>query len=262
MSGSHPLPAYKVDGDRVIPTDYARGPWFADQQHGASVLGLLARFLEGVPTRAPMRFTRITADLSRPVPMRPFAVEARALRDGRRVQSLEATITVDSTIVSRAFATRIRVEPGLVADELLPPPYAADEAPPLAKVETPQGLPGPCFQDCLEVRTLDELEGGNGRTWYRLRGSLVEGEEVSPTVRLASIADNIMSSSTRLGPGWISINPEVTLQIERLPVGAWICVASTVRFDTEGIGTCDGVLFDEEGRVGRSAKSVLNFRPS
>ncbi len=256
------LAAYLVDGSRVEPTDYSRGPWHRDQQHGACVLGLMTRFLERVPSRSPMRLTRITADLSRPIPVQPFVVETRALRDGRRVQSLEATIQVGSSIVSRAVATRIRVEPGLIHHALPSPPGPEDMAPSLAKVESPHDLPSPCFQDSLETRILDDFDGRTGRTWYRLKARLVAGEDASPTVRLASIADNIMSSATRLGPGWISINPEISVQIERLPVGEWICVASTVRFDTEGIGMSEGVLFDRSGRVGRSAKSTLNYRPA
>ena len=57
---------------------------------------------------------------------------------------------------------------------------------------------------------------------------------------------------------WISINPEVALQIERLPVGEWIGTVSEARFDDDGIGMSEGVLYDRGGRVGRSAKSTLN----
>lgn len=256
-SGSAP---YVVDEGVVIPTDWASGPWFGTQQHGACLLGLLAHFLEQVPTHAPMRFTRITADLSRPVPMEPMAVEARALRDGRRVQSLEATISVAGEIVSRALATRIRFEPGLVPGGIIPEGPAGDAAPPLASVETSYRMSVPSFQDRVEARDLDNSAPTEWRTWHRLRGSLVEGEVASPTVRLASIADMVRSSSNVLGPDWISINPEVTLQIEREPLGEWICVVSTVRLTDDGIGMSEGVLYDESGRVGSSAKATLNYR--
>jgi hypothetical protein len=254
------LAAYVVDGSHVEPTGYARGPWFGEQQHGACVLGLLTRFLEQMPSYAPMRLTRITADLSRPVPVVPFVVETRALRDGRRVQSLEASFRVGDDVVSRAVATRIRVEPGLIADDVPPQPGPEDTAPPLAGASSLHGLNSPCFQDCLETRELDEFDGHKGRYWFRLKGRLVAGEDTSPTVLVASVADNMMSSVTRLGEGWITINPEVSLQLERLPAGEWICIESTVRFDTEGIGMSEGVLFDRTGRIGRAAKSTLNYR--
>ena len=259
MSDTPPA-AYVVDGDRVQPTDHARGPWFGDQQHGAALLGILTRFMERVPTAQPMRFTRITADLSRPVPMRPFTIRAEAVRDGRRVQSVQAAIEVDDRIVSRAFATRIRVDPGLVDAERIPPPRPDDEPPPFADVDTPYPLVDPGFHHCLQVRQLDPEDPLGGRTWLRLAGPLVEGEEPSPVLRLASIADMITSSAGRLGPGWISINPEVSLQIEREPEGEWFCMTSTVRFGDDGVGTSEGIVHDRIRRVGRASKSVLNMR--
>jgi hypothetical protein len=258
MSYSAEISAYRLDGEHVVPTEHARGPWFDDQQHGASLLGLLARFLERVPSAAPMRLTRITADLSRPVPMRPFEVEARALRDGRRVQSLVAELRVDGVVLSRAFATRIRFQKGLVpahrvrsrSPEDAPPPF------PPTVASLPRQLA--CFHDCLEVRSSDPADARSVLRWFRLAHPLVAGEEPSPTVRLASVADMIVSCGESIGSDWISINPEVTLQIERLPVGEWIGTLSEARFDDDGIGMSEGVLYDRGGRVGRSAKSTLN----
>jgi hypothetical protein len=252
------MAAYRIDGDRVIPTEYARGPWFDDQQHGASLLGLLARFLERVPSARPMRLTRITADLSRPVPLLPCAVTARAIRDGRRVQSLVAELSIDGKVLASALATRIRFQEALVPGDRLRPAPPGDLPPYFPPQSTALPRTAACFHDCLEARSLDAADAPLVRRWFRLAHPLVAGEEPSPTVRLASIADMIASSGAFIGSGWISINPEVTLQIERLPAGEWIGTASEVRFGDDGIGMSEGVLFDRTGRVGRSAKSTLN----
>ena len=252
------LSPYRLEGDRVIPTDSARGPWFDDQQHGASLLGLLARFLERVPSAQPMRLTRISADLSRPVPLVPFTVAARALRDGKRVQSLLAELAIDGQVLARATATRIRVQPGLVPRESLRPAPPADQPPEFPSEVSPIGRGVSCFHDCLEVRGGDARDAPLVRRWFRLVRPLVAGEEPSPTVRVASVADMIVSCGEFIGPDWISINPEVSLQIERLPVGEWIGTASEARFGDDGIGMSEGVLFDRGGRVGRAAKSTLN----
>lgn len=252
------MAAYRLEGERVIPGERARGPWFDDQQHGAALLGLLARFLERVPSVQPMRITRISADLSRPVPMRPFTVEARALRDGRRVQSLVAELSIDAVVLSRAVATRIRFEKGLVPAHRLRPRDPGDAPPPFPDAVGSLPRRAPCFHDCLEVRSADAADARLVRRWFRLAHPLVAGEQPSPTVRLASIADMIVSCGEYIGPDWISINPEVMLQIERLPVGEWIGTASQARFDDDGIGMSEGVLYDRSGRVGRSAKSTLN----
>jgi hypothetical protein len=252
--------AYELDGDRIVPTGAASGPWFAGQQHGACVFGVLARALERVPAAVPMRFARVTADLSQPVPMRPFSLRARPLRDGKRVQSLEALLEVDGETLARAVATRIRSAPGMIDRALLPPPHAGDEPPPFASAGATYQIRSPSFHDCLEARRLDEHHNVRTRTWFRLAGELVRGEQPTPFVRLASIADLVLSSASRLGADWISINPELSLQIEREPVGEWICVSSTVRFGDDGIGISESVLHDRSGRVGRSSKAVLNFR--
>lgn len=262
MSSSNPSPTavYRVDGNQVFPTEYSRGPWFDDQQHGASVLGLLTRFLERVPSREPMRFTRIVADMSRPVHMGPCTVTARALRDGRRVQSLEATIEADGKIVSRAVATRIRVDPDVTAEDQLPPIDPIDVAPPLPETEISYSRDRVSFHDCLEIRSKGRPGNLHDETWFHLNHPLVEGEEPTPVVRLAVVADMILSSSWFLGDEWMSINPEVMLQVERPPVGEWICASSVNRPTADGIGMSEGVLFDRQRRVGRSSKSVLNQR--
>ena len=250
--------AYNVDGARAEPTQFATGPWFAEQQHGASVMALLTRYLERVPSAQPMRFTRITADISRPVPMAPVEVHARALRDGYRVQSLEAEIRHDGVVVARAVATRIRTQTGLVPADIQPPLYPEDVSPPRSS-RIPYAMAYASFHECLEVESDGPDEIGNSVTWFRLVRPIVSGERPSPVLRMAAIADLITSSAVRLGPTWVSINPELTLQIEREPTSQWLCNVNRVRFTEDGLGVTSGVMFDTTRRVGSSAKSVLNF---
>ena len=251
--------AYRLVEGLFRPTDHARGPWFAEQQHGAAVLALLARSLERAPSAQPMRFTRITADISRAVPMIDLTVDVDIRRDGRRVQSLEATITDGSEVFARAVATRIRVEPGLIEPSTLLTERVDDMAPPFGVTEIDYDMGHPTFHDLLEIRQLDGERGAN-RVWYRLAHPLIEGEELTPLVRMAATADMVQSSAVALGTGWMSINPEVSLQIEREPVGEWLCNASIVRFTDDGIGVSESVMFDRTRRVGASSKSVLNTR--
>lgn len=249
--------AYIVDEDRVTPTEYSRGPWFADQQHGACLLGLLTRCMERLPTFQPMRFTRVVADLSRAVPMVPFSVETRILRDGKRVQSLDARIVIDGDTLARAVATRIRFEPGIVPPTI-PRPQLDDAAPPLSTRPYDFNMDHLSFHECLEARSDDHVHDG-APTWYRLVRPLVAGEAPSQAVRVASVADLVVSSAPYLGDGWVSINPEVTFQLEREPVGEWIAVAPVIRFTDDGIGLSEAVLYDTDQRIGRSSKSTLNY---
>ena len=118
----------------------------------------------------------------------------------------------------------------------------------------------PTFHDCLEVRTTEQGDRLGACTWFRMTSPLVAGEEPSPTVRVASVADMTISAASRLGAHWVSINPEVSLQLEREPHGEWMCVSSVVRFGDDGVGMSEGVIHDRTGRIGRTAKSLLNFR--
>jgi hypothetical protein len=53
------------------------------------------------------------------------------------------------------------------------------------------------------------------------------------------------------------VNPDLTLNLSRPPVGDWICVRSRVHLGDEGSGLSQGTLVDERGLFGRVLKSLL-----
>src|SRR5205807_7284256 len=48
---------------------------------------------------------------------------------------------------------------------------------------------------------------------------------------------------------WIFINPELTIHLDRAPVGEWICLDAQTIVAEGGLGTAEAVLFDQRGRV-------------
>ena len=62
---------------------------------------------------------------------------------------------------------------------------------------------------------------------------------------------------------WMFVNADLTLHLARPPVGEWLVHdATTVLGDTGG-GMAEGALYDDSGRVARSAQSlVLERRPA
>ncbi len=52
------------------------------------------------------------------------------------------------------------------------------------------------------------------------------------------------------------INPDLTIHIEREPVGEWVCLDASMRVASGGCGQAEAVLYDAEGRVGRSLQSL------
>ena len=53
------------------------------------------------------------------------------------------------------------------------------------------------------------------------------------------------------------INPDLTINIHREPVGEWICVAARTFLELDGVGFAESALYDQRGRIGRSTQSLL-----
>lgn len=247
------------DGDRLIPQPTAAGPWFPGVQHGGAVTGLIARAVEMTPSAQPMMLTRMSVDMSRKVPMGPTKVTAEVLRDGRRVQSLGVTFDVDGEIVARSTAMRIRVDDSVVAPDQLPEPWPEDEPPPGPEGMDPIEITvqGTDFVHNFTMMREEEIPG-RSISWLRLNVPFVLGEETRPMTFAAAAADMISSAGSIMDfDRYLSVNPDLSMQFHRVPVGEWIGQRSLVRVNPGGFGSTDAQLFDRTGSIGRSMKSLL-----
>ncbi len=245
------------DGDGFVATDLTQGPWSREHQHGGSVSALLAHAVERVETLVPMRVGRLTVDLMRPVPVARLTTTARVVREGKRVQLLEAALLHDGTEVARASALRVRT--GSSAEALDHPrrpfvrPVPRLPEPGKESLLATAGLPVPGYLRAVEM---DKVVGGIGTgtpavTWFNLTVPVVAGVPVSPFVRLAALADFSSGTGNFLEIGrWSSINADITLHVLREPVGEWIAVDATAHVGGDGIGHSVAVLHDVEGVVG------------
>jgi hypothetical protein len=113
--------------------------------------------------------------------------------------------------------------------------------------------------DAIEVRFVAGTFGGGPSTaWFRLRCPVVAGEEPSGLQRLAAAGDFGNGISAALSwDEYVFINPDLTLYVEREPVGEWIGLDSRTVLAEGGIGTAESVLFDARGRVGRATQALL-----
>ncbi len=82
-------PVFIVDGTSVRTTDWAAGPWNPRLIHGGTSTALIVRAAVAAETPVPMRVSRLTVDLLRPVPMGEFSVETEVIRQGRKIQLLK-----------------------------------------------------------------------------------------------------------------------------------------------------------------------------
>jgi hypothetical protein len=237
------------------------GPWDPGAQHAGPPAALLAREIERLPDAGEFQIGRVTCEILRSVPIAPVRVAARILRPGRRVQLVEAELSDEAgEPLMRANAWRLRAAPV----EIPPEAMAAAEPPPGpeqgADVEffpTGQELG---YHTAMEVRFVKGafIEPGPALVWLRMRQPLVAGEEPSPLQRVMVAADvgNGVSASLDY-QRYLFINVDITVHLERMPVGEWVCVDARTLPQPSGNGTAESVLSDEGGRIGRALQTLL-----
>jgi len=250
------------EGDAFAATALAGGPWSPDAQHGGAVCGLLGRALEAVSTPVPMRIVRATFELMRPVPLRALHVQTATLRSGKRTQLAQASLFDGEVEVARATGLWLRTAeglgleggPNLALDEPLALPPGRG-APPTIRVEH---LPG--YLRAIDFVRADGEPTGSGPStvWIRNRAPLVEGEVMTPFQRLAAASDFTSGVANALDfARYVSINPDITLYVEREPVSEWIAIRGTTSVRPDGTGMSRSELFDERGRVATASASLF-----
>ncbi len=255
---------YIPDEDGFVGTGATRGPWH-DGQSGGAVLALLGHVLDAVPTLTPMSLARLTVDIVRPVPLGPrLHVATDIIREGKKIQVVDMTLTAGDTVTTRARALRIR---DLDVTDLGGMPESTSTFNPSATLPPPDGLPGvedyPGVADFLrygaEMRRTVEPIGGFHAVWCRLRIPVVAGEPVRPAslaalpldlVNLLGVGLNLMSAT--------SINPDVSGHLNRGPVGEWVALSGHTYFShAVSHGTSMAVMSDVSGVFGTTSTAQI-----
>jgi acyl-Coa thioesterase superfamily protein/acyl-CoA thioesterase superfamily protein len=250
---------FHPDGDRFEPTELTRGPWDPNAQHAGPPAALLGRAIERFEPSDGLQVGRISFDILRPVPLAPLTLQTRVVRPGRNVELLEAELSGSDGPLVRAAAWRVRT-----AEVELEPPPPAEEPPPGPE----QGAPSPFFETGAEVgyHTATDyrfvrggfLELGPATVWTRMLHPLVAGEEPSPLQRVLIAADSGNGVSATLDYGrYLFINTDLTVHLHRLPAGEWVCLDAVTYPEPNGVGLADTALWDERGRLGRGAQTLL-----
>jgi hypothetical protein len=251
-------PVFERSDGRFVATDLGRGPWDPGALHGGAPAALLIREFERLPSADGLLLSRVTYEFMRPVPVGPLDVHAEIVRPGRRVALLEGSIAASGVEVVRARALQVQpADAGTAGAENTPPPPGPEHGGPreLRAPHRPMFAP-----DAIEIRFVAGAFGGGPATaWFRLVSPIVAGEQPSPLQRLAAAGDFGNGISATLSwDDYLFINPDLTLYVEREPVGEWICLESRTRIaGGGGIGIAESVLFDQRGRVGRATQALL-----
>ena len=246
------------DGDAFVPDAVAQGGW-GPTVGGQVVGGLLARAVEEQVRDAEMQPARLTVDIMRRVALEPMHVTAHAVRTGRRMSAVDATVSQGGEAVARASALFLRRSES-PADEVwstpvtMPPP---PEAPDADYDDNPMFIRG-------YGRNGDH--GGAGVEWQHLGPKyawvcevrpLVGGEEPSPFVR-AAMAVDVTATVTNFGPAGLKyINADYTMSLTRLPEGPFVGLAAITHYANAGVATGTASLFDARGPIGSSMSTAI-----
>ena len=267
---------YVPDGDLLVPTLLARGPWVATAQHGGPPSGLLTRAVEqhrSGPGEDPLAYlvSRMTVELLRPVPLTPLRITSSTTRPGRKVQLISASLWSGEAFdveVARAVGLRLLRAPisfqfdvgapNAEADAAIRPALSPEQGhPPSRRFD---GATLPAFHaNGVDMRFISsDLGAGPGAMWVRLRVPIVAGEEVSPAQRAVTLSDfsNAVGSFLPIATHTY-LNADLTVNLHRMPEGEWICVDSVMRVDETGMGLAAAQLSDQIGPIGRATQSLL-----
>lgn len=251
-------PIFRVDGDRVVTSPDAAGPWDPRMQHGSAPAALVVWAAEAIPTPVPMRIARVTIDLMRPVPVAPLTVSSEILRDGRKIQLCGVRILADGVVVVSASVLKIKQQ----AAEL-PPDIAAlavDLPGPDESMIEPGNLANCPFVKCISMRAARGRFGvtGPGAIWFRVDSPLIAGAAVSQAMRAVVASDFSNGTSPALDfSQWTFINADLSVSLAREPVGDWILLDGQSWIGPDGAGLAMSRLADQRGYFGQAVQSLV-----
>ncbi len=234
------------------------GPWDPQAQHGGPPSALAVRELDRHEPAEHMRLARVAVDILRPVPVGTLTVATRTVRPGKRVALLEAVVQADGRDVLHARGWRIA---------------RSDDAPAIARATSVPLVPNPpdgppSFHGMHVHGYLSAIDWrfvaggfdqpGPCKAWGRPRIPLLPGEEMSPMCRTMLLADSGSGVAAALDPSrFIFINVDLTVVLQRDPVGDWLLLDALSTMGGNGTGLAETQLLDGTGVVGAAVQTLL-----
>lgn len=242
-----------ANGGDFMPTRFAQSHWGDDHLNGPAVAGLAARVLEnqcGSPEFMPVR---LTVDLFRAARNVTTSVDARLVRDGRRVRSAECDVVQDGRAVARATLVQYRRSA---------PPSGRQWTASASTIDLPSPddsvLPYVDSDGVGWTRSPADHQNDARKRFYNDGIRVVEGEEISPFVRAVMVAE-ATSLVTNLGTKGIGyINGDLTVAMSRLPTDDWIGIQADSHWATDGVAVGTATLYDRQGAFGSAMTTAVS----
>lgn len=245
------------EGDALVPQELAKGPW-GRTLHGRVFGALCARAVdEHLARDRELICSRLTVDIFRAATMDPVRVSTRVVRQGRRILVLETLIEQDSGPVGEGKAVLLRRSEQPPGELLSTPPW--DVPGPVELGEPRAAMPGrTALWDSWLIADVSHTEFRmRGGLWMRERHDLVQGEPLTPMVRLGAagdIAHPVANSSTE-GLGFI--NADYTIYIGREPRGEHLGIQPYGHVSDAGVASAQCIVHDLDGPVGFVATTAI-----
>jgi hypothetical protein len=242
-----------------IPAPIARGPWDPNSLHARVLAGLMGHEVDTRWSHDGFHCARLTIDLYRLPTLKPAEIRSKAIRDGNRIRVIELEYVSEGTSYARATAVLLKRTDNPPGERWSPPDWNV-AAPDSLPAETPPNNIDATWRPMWETRRMagfrDRVEPG--RAWLREVRPLLEGVELTPLVRAASLADWTNPFSNWGSEGLQFINADITLYLHRYPVGEWMGFEVTSHHSADGIAVGDCAVYDEQGAIGRSLVCAIS----
>jgi hypothetical protein len=251
---------YRVENDIAYTSDNAAGPWDPGLQHGGAPTALISWAAERIPSREPMQIVRVTVDLLRPVPIVPLQIRTEVLREGRKIQLCAITLLHQDLVVVRATVLKVRRTavqlPDTAVEEKVTLPGPDDGHEPEALRDGHSNA----FVRGLSLRVVQGAfrQPGPAAIWFRAQRPVIDGQPLTPLMRVAMTADFCNGVSAVLDfHTWTFINGDLTISLARMPVGEWILLDAQSWLGDSGAGVAFAKLGDSRGYFGRAIQSLV-----
>jgi hypothetical protein len=245
-------------------TTATMSPWEADLQHGGPPSALLARAIEHGRSGDGLVVGRVSVDFLGGIPQGLMTTAARVIRPGRRIELVEASLTVAGRLVAAARAWRLKPSPDFAGTEptqLIAPTAPTDPVPgPQPQRYLRAADPNWGYGRAIEWRFVEGgfVELGSARVWMRVRIPLIEGEPTSGLQRMLVVADSVNGLSGVLDPAdWLFVPPGLTLHAQRVDAGVWLHLDATTVIDPSGVGLAQATMSDDRGPLGSVTQTLM-----
>lgn len=256
---------FELHDDAFLPTEYTRGPWRPDAQHGGPPAALLA-FLSEPHVDADEFLAHIEIELVRPVPLSELHGRVQREQASGRVHRVRAELRSGDLLVARSNALVLRRSEITGAGWKSEPAPATDPPPVDLAIDPPRWASGGLtayHRNAVEHRITEGEFGAPGPAvdWVRLRTTVVSDHEPSAWQRTLAAADFGSGISALYGPEsrFGLINANLAVSLHRLPDGPWISVDARTDAGPQGTGLCVSALGDRHGPIGVATQSLLGY---